>query len=643
MGAAQQGFDEAATLVNDNLAKLTDNAKESYTAATNVVATLEGLEIPYEEIAPAEPPTLQFKEIEPEDAPGKPEFVPLVDVPRMPHHALKTPPTDVLYDTLASTEAQVVARSSTPDASSSPSANKMFMQPVTVPRITPNSVPGSYELSPLEAPEASEYSELPEDLVIQPLPQQTLLEYADYARLDGVDVPTAPKFDEAPPATEQLQIASPSSRFTILATQVKAALDASPSMFDGILAAVFTREDLLANKARDERKGVYDLRGVALPVESVGDLDRTVQVENSYARNEVALNNLIKSSDWQMDNLRFCLAQNIALEGQYLEQFSTVAKVTFGLAKAQLALDMKMFQMLLTAYGAKAKSYAAAVANREAQLDVNQGKVSYVTAQTQVEAAKTQANDRRLSATEQRIISDNTRIDLQSTQLETARTQLEVAKGLIEQFRGQIQVQAANLSLDAKRQQTILAALEAEGTKVDALNLQVSLHEASLKTLDAKRRVAESRLNVAGEVAEEAINTNKARTAVKFKDHAAKLDKMRQELEVFRGKVDDYTTKIGIKTAIGKLDVRVQKSKATVAEAVFRTQASEITNAAQRYSQRTAVVIDALTAAGATAAQLSAGALSALNIGAQIAGSAQGQGQASSNLRVNHSYKYKGE
>lgn len=455
-----------------------------------------------------------------------------------------------------------------------------------------------------------------------------------------------PEFNVAPPVTI-LQWSEPPYESEIL-DQVKSRLSlmlaGGTGLPPAIEAALFDRargrEDVLALKSEQDAFDTFAARGFSMPPGMLVKQVQAVQEENRLKTSAINRDILIKATDVEIENIRFAVTQGIALEQLLMNLFNNVVNRAFEAAKFRVEADIRLYDALVGAFNARQTAYQVAAQVYEIGIRGELAKLEAYKVQMEGLKIRGELNQQKVAIFNALVEAVKNRIQAYTARVEGAKAQADVVRANIEGYR--VDVQAYGARLDA--QKTVFDAYEASVRAETAL---AQGNEAAARAFAATIQAQEARANVKIAVIRakiEALQASVQKYAALLQAEQSRIGAQRDAIQAtaaaYGAEMQRYTAEIGKDTATRQLDITRQESNLRNALAYYEINVKEYDAQMTRLIEAAKVQEAALDSAGRSAAQLAAGAMAAINVGASLSGSAGVSDSFSNSVSKSYNFNY---
>lgn len=402
------------------------------------------------------------------------------------------------------------------------------------------------------------------------------------------------------------------------------------------------REDINATKAYNEVLTSFASKGFSQPSGVLAKELAAARETNQLALSNINRELMIKEMESRLEAVKLALAQGVDLEKALLQAHDSMLRRTLEAQKAQLDAAVQTYNMFVAEYDVKAKIFNTRMLAWEAE-------TKYEIQRIEARKAEVEAYKAEWGGYEAHARAEASKADVNASMAKAYEAEIRAAMETVSIQKANADIEVANAQIVTANLNTYRADLEAWGEDIKRsyrdftryeleMKGEVAAHDANkaytamfadtvqayTATMNAKTHMVSARI--------EAIKAESDKFRAKVEGEVARLrtvlDKNSSMAEEFKAKAQMYSTDMG------KWQVQLQEEyKARVDEtrnalSYWETQVKEYDAQQSRLIEVARLQSDAIKAAGQSATQLAAGAMSAINVGATI--SASGSSSSSS-------------
>ena len=469
-----------------------------------------------------------------------------------------------------------------------------------------------------------------------------------------VTFPTLPTLDAG--AEPQYEGPTPSAAFdyteptyngmvlTELVAQIKRWLSGGTGMHPAVEAALFDRargrEDMTARKAIDDTHAAFAARGYDLPpgalVQAVSEVIERNQLASATLSREI----LVKSAEWEQENLRQAVAQGIAAETMLIGLHNAAAQRALDAATQRVQSEIALVNVYVALFNAKQAARSVKIQIFEAQLRAALAPLEAAKLAIEAEALKGQINEQAIRAYAAQLDAVKNLVEIYRADISASQAQAEIEKTKADIFRTEVQawaerIAARKVEFDAYDSQTRAAAARA--------GMYESGARAFAATVDAfgtTENIKLGRINARRDAL--LASVQKWDSAVRGESDRvrAEVSEIQAKAEGFRADLSRYAAELQADSSERSLRVQWIEARLRNVLGGIQIASEQYNNSQARLLQQAQILAEALKAQGAMGAQLSAGAMSAMHVQASLSGNGSASGSSSNSYSESHNYNH---
>lgn len=345
---------------------------------------------------------------------------------------------------------------------------------------------------------------------------------------------------------------------------------------------------------------------------------------------------MIKQAELEQENIKTSIQQTIALEDILIRNHQQMVQRSFEVAKYTQDLQIELFKILATKYNSEVEAYKAFGIAYQARVQAELSKVEILKAQIDAEKLKGEINEQNIKIYLAKIDAIKNNVEIYKSLVATISEKLK-AEGLkLEVFKADIEAYAEVVKAKATEFQMYSEQMKGELAKVD-------IHETKAKVYATRVQGYSELQNVKIKKADTELKVQELNLKKYEADLEAFIKMLQSDQLVYQSAIDIYKGE----TAMYVADSEVNKSASEVA-----LKNIENTIVQNKYTADIAIenarialegiksaylsILEAKKAAGSIYQSIGSSALSAINVSAQVQGSAQLQ------LSEDHNYAHQG-
>jgi hypothetical protein len=435
---------------------------------------------------------------------------------------------------------------------------------------------------------------------------------------------TVPEFNITAPSGDFVWTETPYSSTLLdeLTAKISEWLDGGTGLPDAIWTMIWDRvlrgNQRLTRRAEMEAAEEWSSRGFSVPPGALNAALRRVRQDaldlNAERLREIA----IEAAKMEVDNLRFAVTQGIALEQMLGNLFNASQQRAFEAARATVDVAIALFNAQVSLYNARIQGYIGEAQVYKSRIDATLVYLEAYKAQLEGQKLIGDLNIQDVQIYTARLDAVTKAIEVYKAQLEGVRTQVDVDRNRIESFRALVQVFSEQVNAKQLEYQGYQAQMQGEYTKAQIyqaevnafatrmngfvseqqawstyLQSQISIKEFDLKLYASQLDGFKSLISAEAE---------RLRASVSAFDGEVRLYQAQGEMQKVNADVQTRVYDLQLKEALARVDVRIKQIDRDIAE----------------LDRILKLEMEADRLVLGTSAQLTASALSAVNIAAQV-------------------------
>lgn len=468
-----------------------------------------------------------------------------------------------------------------------------------------------------------------------------------------LDVPDPAPFTEVPPDfTETPPNAvvnfQPIHYTSDMLDRIKAKLidmmDGKLGLEDWIERAMYeralAREDMASSKATDELTTSFAARGWSLPPGVLLRQTALVTEENRIKAQAHNRDVLIEAAKWRIESVRAAVTAGIQLEGQLIDSFNQIQRLTLDAQRAQVEAETARFNALVSAYQVRGRMFELKLQQWEAGLKLVSERIRAYEARVNAERAKADVNDALVRAYAAEIGAVREKIGVFVARVEAQAAKARIAQAILQAYGEDVRAYAERVRVSLADYQRYEAEARVKVSMNEINNTRLAAFretvQAQTAVVNAKARAIE--IELAGLNAE--ANRFEALVRAKAAKAGAQAQIEQVKAQLAQAEAQMYNSDVQLATSERSLEQQ------RITETIRNTLALHEINVRQFDAFQTRLIESARIQSAAiqaqrdVAARIGAGAMAAINVGASVGGSYQQSDQQSN--QVSASYQNEG-
>ena len=416
-------------------------------------------------------------------------------------------------------------------------------------------------------------------------------------------------------------------------------------------------EDALFGRARDrltaetnvavqEAVESWAARGFTMPPGMLAAQADAIRAKAQLQAAELNRDIMVEAAKWEIENIRFAVQQGMALEQLLQNMFENMAKRLFEAARFQAQAQIDVFNARVSLFNAQLQAYNTAAQVYKTKVDATLSRVQLFKAQVDAAIAQGQLNEQAVEVFKAQITAVQAQAEMFATKMRGAQTKADVVKAKIDAYRADVQAFAELVGAEKVKFDAYSSQIAGEKAKADAFDSLARAHAATISGIAAQAdlKVKQVQLHIENNRNHAAIygaDTDRYRAEVD-----ASLSQVKEQLSAFQAEAAAWESSERVKVANAQMKQSYNESVMRTNIANAEMQLKQYDANIQKAYQQAQIALEAAKAAGQYAAQLAAGAMSALHVSASVSGSGSQSASSSdstsesTSTSTSHNYNY---
>jgi len=508
----------------------------------------------------------------------------------------------------------------------------------TIPTFTPSI--GSITLPPAPGPiDTSGKPTRPEltDIIVPDAPILPLPELGNLAEITIPEFvfPELPTFDGQAPTKDftapntLLQWAEPvyeSLNLDAIRARVGQLLQGGTGIPAVIEQALFdrarAREDIAALKAKQEAFDTFAARGFSMPPGMLVAQTNAIIEDNQLKTNAINRDILSQAAQWEIENLRFAVQQGIAVESVLIQSFQQMAQRAFEAARYRVEAEISLYNANVGLFNAEQNAYSIAASVYKTRLDGSLAELEVFKAQIEGERVKGQVNEQIVRAFQARTDALRSQVEVYKVTMDGVQAQSELNRNQIEAYKADISAYAEGLQAQKTEFESFEALVRAESAKSQIIDAEARAFAATVQAYESNANIKVRNLSAKIEAMQASTARFSARAQAERDRVAAQASAVQAKAQAYSADIGRYSAELNASTSRAELGSRIIDSRLRNNLAFYEVNIREYDQKQQRAITTAQLQSEAIKSAGQMAAQLAAGAMSAMHVSASMSGSA---------------------
>lgn len=495
------------------------------------------------------------------------------------------------------------------------------------------------------------------DLPAAPTVTMPDMEALEKITIPAFDFPTLPDFDGKPPSADItvpnvfINWAEPKYESELLPElqgRVRLMMSGGTGLPAPVEAALFARarerDGAETARAVQEAVDTWAARDFSMPPGMLVKQTAVVREQGRLKAAELNRDVMVQAATWEIENIRFAVQQGLALEQLTANIFENATKRLFEVARFQAEAQINVFNAQISLFNAQNSAFQTLAQVYRTRLDGALAKLTAYKTAIDGQVALGQINQQRVEVFKAKLAGVQASVELFTAMMRGAQTRADVIKNQFDAYRADVQAYAEQIGAEKVKFDAYESQVKGEVAKAGMLDAQARAFASTIQGLAAKAdiKVKGSQLKL------EAARVHIQKYLADVDGYKAKLDASLKEVQLgtesFQATVEAWKAKAAANVSVSEVQSRFADMNARTNIAFSEMQMSQYTANIQKASQQAQIALEAAKAMGQYAAQLAAGAMSAMHVSANVSGSgSQNDSYSISNstsTSTSHNYSY---
>ncbi len=353
---------------------------------------------------------------------------------------------------------------------------------------------------------------------------------------------------------------------------------------------------------------------------------------------------MVEAAKWEIDNLRFAVQQGLALEGLTANLFENTVKRLYEAARFHAESQISLLDARVAVFNARNEAFRSTVEVYKTQLDGALAKLQAYKTAVDAQAVIGQINAQRVEVFKARLQAVLSDVEIFKALMDGAKLKSEVAKVQLDGYRADVQVYAERLQAQKNRFDAYESRLKGENAKAGVFEAQTRAYAETVRAISAKTDAQRATAQIATEAARIQLSAYEANLRGVEQRNNVTFKRLESDADVLRTRLSAWDSKARAQQSESELRARHIESNLRIQLAYTETKLKEYQSRLERSMGEAQIALESAKALGQYSAQLAAGAMSAVNIGASVSASgsvgesySRSKGESTS---TSHNYNY---
>lgn len=413
-----------------------------------------------------------------------------------------------------------------------------------------------------------------------------------------------------------------------------------PAVEQALFARARERASADVERAVQDAFADWAARGFDMPP---GMLAKQVSVAREQGQLRAAELNreiLIEATKWEIDNLRFAVQQGLALEGLTTNLFENSVKRLYEAARFHAESQISLLNARVAVFNARNEAFRSTAEVYRTQLEGVQARLQAYRTAVDAQAVVGQINAQKVEVFKARLQAVQADVAVFQAMMDGAKLKSEAARVQLEAYRTDVQAYAERLQAQKARFDAYESRLRGESAKADVFEAQTRAYAETVRAITAKTDAQRATAQIATEAARVQLSAYEAQLRGVDQRNQVTFRRLETDADVFRARLSAWDSKARAQQSESELRARHVEATLRTNLAYAETKLKEYQVKLERSMQETQIALESAKAMGQYGAQMAAGALSAVNIGASVSASGGVNESYGRSTTTNYSYRY---
>ena len=413
---------------------------------------------------------------------------------------------------------------------------------------------------------------------------------------------------------------------------------------DALFARARERDSAETSRAVQEAVDTWAARGFTMPPGMLTKAASVIREQGRLRAGELNRDILIQATQVQIESIRFAVTQGLALEQLTANLYENACKRVFEVARFQAEAQISVFNAQIGLFNAQNAAFQTLAQVYRTRLDGALAKLQAYKAAIDAEVAKGQINQQRVEVFKAKLTGVQASVELFTAMMRGAQTRADVIKNQFDAYRADVQAYAEQIGAEKVKFDAYESQMKGEVAKAGVFDTQSRAYAATIQGLASKADIKAKGAQVRMEAARVLLQKYVADTDSFKAKLQAGLNQVQYGTQVFQARMEGWKAKSQASIAESEMQSRFADMNVRTNIAFSEMQISAYTANINKAYQQAQIALEAAKAMGQYAAQLAAGAMSAMHVSAGVSGSgSQSESYSrsqSESVSTTHQYSY---
>lgn len=411
---------------------------------------------------------------------------------------------------------------------------------------------------------------------------------------------------------------------------------------DALFSRARERDSAETKRAVQEAVDTWAARNFSMPPGMLTKQANVIREQGRLKAAELNRDILVEATKWEIENIRFAVEQGIALEQLTSNIFENATKRLFEVARFQAEAQINVFNAQIGLFNAQNQAFQTLAQVYRTKLDGALAKLQAYKTAVDAQVAVGQINQQRVEVFKAKLSAVQSSVEVFTAMMRGAQVRADVIKNQFDAYRADVQAYAEQIGAEKVKFDAYESRIKGETAKASMLDAQARAYAATIQGLASKSEIKVKGAQIKMEAARVRIQEYVSKLDAYKAELQASLSDVQHNTQVFQARVDGWKAAAQASITESEVKSRFADMNTRTNIAFSEMQISRYQANIQKAAQQAQIALEAAKAMGQYAAQLAAGAMSALHVSASVSGSGSQSDtySRSESTSTNHNYTY---
>ena len=471
------------------------------------------------------------------------------------------------------------------------------------------------------------------------------------------EFPQLPDFDGKPPSADFavpnvfINWAEPKYESELLPelqdkvlTMMRGGTGLPAAVEDALFGRARERDSAETQRAVQEAVDTWAARNFTMPPGMLVKQANVVREQGRLKAAELNRDIMVEAAKWEIENLRFAVTQGIALEQLTANIYDNACKRLFEAAKFQAEAQISVFNAQIGLFNAQNAAFQTLAQVFRTKLDAALAKLQAYKAAIEGQLALGQINQQRVEVFKAKLAGVQSAIEHFTGLMRGAQIRADVIKSQFDGYRADVQAYAEQVGAEKAKFDAYDSQVKGEAAKAGMLESMSRAYAATINGIASKAEIKVKGAQLRMEAARVHLQKHANDTDAFKAKLQASLSQVQFDTQAFTALVDGWKSQAQASISETEMQARFADMNTRTNIAFSEMQMGAYTANINKAHQQAQIALEAAKSMGQYAAQLAAGAMSAINVGASVSGSGSQTDtytrSEQTGTSTNHNYNY---